>query len=156
MVDKVDGIKRLLEIMASSNPAEVLDDELLASVGDDVIDQFGEDLDSMEEWIGLVEKGRELMKQDFNARSKPWDDAANFKSPLIMNAVLTFGDTSSQELLRKSDVVKSMVLGPDPDGQREAQGFRVSTYMNYQVNVEMTGVVVGETVLLEVSWVLTQ
>ncbi len=133
----INSVDRLISILKSDNVAELLEEDKLAEIASQVIESFNDDLDSMSDWIGLVEEGQDLMAQDFSARSEPWDNAANFKSPLIMNAVLQFGDTASQELLRKADVVKGMVLGMDPQGQKEAQAKRVSTFMNYQVNVEM-------------------
>lgn len=134
---QITSVDRLIAIMQSPNPAEMLDKEKLAEIATEIKERFDQDLDSMNEWISLVESGQELMRQDFDSREEPWDGAANFKSPMIMNAVLQFGDTASQELLRKSDVVKGMVLGIDPDGQKEKQAQRVATYMNYQVNVQM-------------------
>lgn len=134
---QITPVDTLIAFMDADNIAELLDEEQLMKIAKEVLESFNQDLESMENWIGLVEEGQDLMSQDFNARSDPWEGAANFKSPMIMNAVLTFGDTASQELLRKSDVVKGMVIGKDPQGQKEQQAGRVSSFMNYQVNVEM-------------------
>ena len=131
------GVKRILEIMESSNPVELLSEDLKKKIADDLIETFEDDLESMGVWLESVEKGQELMSQDFNSRSEPWEGAANFKSPMIMDAVLKFGDTASQELLRKSDVAKGMVIGDDPEGQKEQQAKRVSTYLNFQINIKM-------------------
>lgn len=133
----IPSVELLKQIMEADNAVEVLDEETLNRVAKEVKENFDRDLDSMRDWLALVQEGRDLMQQDFNARSDPWEGAANFKTPMIMNAVLTFGDTASQELLRKSDVVKGMVIGKDPDGLKEQQAGRVSSFMNYQVNVEM-------------------
>lgn len=127
----------LIEIMESKNPAELLDDKQKKTIANELIKAFEDDLESMVDWIGLVEKGQELMAQDFDSRSEPWEGAANFKSPLIMDAVLKFGDTASQELLRKREVVKAMTIGKDKDGVKSKQGERVSSYLNYQLNVKM-------------------
>jgi len=134
----ITKIDKLISILRAENVAEIIDDKILSKIADELLDTFGQDLDSMSDWINLVENGQELMSQDFNSRSEPWDKAANFKSPIIINAVLQFGDTASQELLRKSDIVKGMVIGLDPEGIKEAQAKRVSTYLNFQVNVKMT------------------
>ena len=134
----ITPVDRLISIMNADNPVDILSDEALSKVATQVMESFNSDLDSMEGWINLVEQGQELMSQEFGSRSTPWEGAANFKSPLIMNAVLQFGDTASQELLRKSDVVKGMVIGKDPQGEKDKQANRVSMFMNYQVNVEMT------------------
>jgi hypothetical protein len=138
MVDETNSpVDRLISIINSDNPAELLDEDTLGVIAMEIMENFKADLESMDDWISLVEEGQELMSQDFSPRSDPWDGAANFKSPLIMNAVLSFGDTASQELLRKPEVVKSMVLGNDPDKTKFNQGKRVSDYINFQINVEM-------------------
>lgn len=134
---RINSVDKLISILESDNVADLIEEDKLSTIAKQVMTSFNADLESMEDWIGLVEEGQDLMAQDFSARSEPWENAANFKSPLIINAVLQFGDTASQELLRKADVVKGMVLGMDPQGQKEAQAKRVSTFMNYQVNVEM-------------------
>lgn len=135
--NNADSIQKILAILQSDNVADMLDEFTLAKVSMQIKEDFNQDLDSMQDWINAVEQGQDLMAQEFNARSKPWDNAANFKSPLIMNAVLQFGDTASQELLRKSDLVKGKVIGLDPQGSKEEQSFRSTTFMNYQLNVQM-------------------
>ena len=138
VVRSESAVPRLIEIIKSQNIVDILDDEKLSQVAIQIKENFDQDLDSMQEWINLVEKGQELMKQDFSARSLPWENAANFKSPIILNAILNFGDTASQELLRKPEVVKGMVIGKDPDSGKDAQAQRASTFMNFQLNVQMT------------------
>ncbi len=135
---QITKVDKLMSILEAENVAEIIDEKILSKVANEIIETFERDLDSMADWINSVEKGQSLMSQDFEARSEPWDNAANFKSPLIMNAALQFGDTASQELLRKSDIVKGMVIGLDPDGAKEAQAKRVACYLNFQVNVKMT------------------
>ena len=131
-------VDKILQFLQVENVAEALDEKLLKKVAAQVKNDFDEDEDSMVDWQGIVEKGQELMAQEFSARAEPWENAANFKSPVIMNSVLRFGDTASQELLRKNELVKSDVLGRDPQGIKFKQGNRVAEFMNFQLNVEMT------------------
>ena len=136
-VRQISPVDKLQVIIESENPADILDEELLSEVAKELEENFEHDLESMDDWLEFVEEGQELMSQDFKGREEPWDNAANFKSPVIMNAVLGFGDTSSQELLRKEDVVKPMVIGRDTDGQKMGQASRVSEFLNYEINVNM-------------------
>ena len=130
-------VDRILEFLQVENIVEVLPDRVLKKVAVQMMNDFERDDESMTDWISLVEKGQELMAQEFSARSKPWENAANFKSPVIMNSILRFGDTASQELLRKTALVKGDVIGRDPTGEKFQQADRVATFMNYQLNVEM-------------------
>jgi len=136
MVYEITPIDRLVSFLNTNNVARLLEEDDLLKIADQVRRDYSEDLDSMEEWIDIVQRGRELGKQEYGPRSDPWDNAANFKSPVIMNAILAFGDTASQELLRKPDIVKEQIIGADYNGMKEAQGKRVSHYLNYQINVK--------------------
>jgi chaperonin GroES len=119
------------------NIADMFSEETLMKVGSNVCDGYRADLDSMEEWKGFVKTGLELVKQEKNAKSTPWEGASNFKSPTLMQAALKFSDRASTELLRQEDIVKTSIIGQDSDGQKQKQANRVAEYSNYQLNVEM-------------------
>lgn len=120
------------------NIADMFDDDTLAKVGSNVVEGFNADLDSMSEWIMFVEHGMKLVKQEKQAKSTPWDGASNFKSPTLMQAALKFSDRASTELLRQEDIVKTSIIGKDPEGLKQAQAERVAEFSNYQINVDMT------------------
>ena len=70
------------------NITHLIDSDTLDKVGQQVVDGYETDWDSMDEWKDFVEKGRDLVKQEKESRSTPWDGASNFKSPSLMNAAL--------------------------------------------------------------------
>jgi chaperonin GroES len=119
------------------NIADMFDDDTLAQIGANVINGFESDQQSMEDWSKFVEKGLELVKQEMNAKSTPWDGASNFKSPALMQAALKFSDRASTELLRQEDIVKTAIIGKDVNGEKAKQAERVAEYSNFQLNVEM-------------------
>ena len=119
------------------NIAQMIDDNTLLEVGHNVINGYEADKDSMHEWSDYVDKGKKLVKQEQHAKSTPWDGASNFKSPILMQAALKWSDRAASELLRQEDIVKTSVIGKDPDGEKEKQADRVSEYSNYQINIEM-------------------
>ena len=55
-----------------------------------------------------------------------------------MQAALKFSDRASTELLRQEDIVKTTVIGRDPEELKADQAQRVAEYMNYQINVDMS------------------
>lgn len=119
------------------NIADLFDNNTLMDIGSNVVNGFQADLDSMDEWSSFVETGLELVKQEKEAKSTPWEGASNFKSPTLMQAALKFSDRASTELLRQDDIVKTSVIGSDENGEKEKQANRVAEYSNYQLNVEM-------------------
>lgn len=143
--DKLEGVELLSSFfdfndsvfIPKPNIAGMIDDNTLTEVGRNVTNGYQADLDSMDEWTGFVEHGQKLVKQEKEAKSTPWDGASNFKSPTLMQAALKFSDRASTELLRQRDIVKTAVIGKDPEGLKGDQAERVATYSNYQLNVEM-------------------
>lgn len=120
-----------------SNIADMFDKDTLLKVGRQVKEGYEADKDSMTDWVELVEFGFDLIKQETNSKSTPWDGAANFKSPELMKAALKFSDRASTELLRKYDILKTRIIGADPNDFKLEQGERVAEFQNWQLNVEM-------------------
>lgn len=130
-------IKELLEFIGKQNIAEDIPEDKLAAIGERVRRQFDEDWGSMHEWMDVVDKGVALMKQEFNTKSTPWDGASNFKSPILSEASIAFGDKSSLEILRARNLVKADMIGKDRTGEKKKLAERVTEAMNYQVNHQM-------------------
>lgn len=131
------SLQDLLNMMDNENIAEDLDDNELRTIGAAVVEQFQEDEESMEGWAEYVEAGQDLIVQELHAKSTPWEGAANFKSPMLMEACLSFGDRASLELLRQRNLVKADVIGKDDSGEKGKQADRVTEFQNYQLNHEM-------------------
>jgi len=119
------------------NIADMFDENTLLRLGRQVKEGYEADKDSMIEWSELVDFGLDLVKQETSSKSTPWEGAANFKSPELMNAALKFSDRASSELLRSYDILKTKVIGDDPNDLKAEQGQRVSEFQNWQLNVEM-------------------
>lgn len=132
-------IKELLEFVGKQNIAEDIDKEKLATIGERVRRQFDEDWGSMQDWMEAVDQGLKLMKQEFNTKSTPWDGASNFKSPILSEASISFGDKSSLEILRARNLVKADIIGKDNSGEKKKLADRVTEAMNHQVNYKMQG-----------------
>ena len=120
------------------NIADMFDTDTLMKIGHQVVNGFHADEGSMTEWSEFVDKGLELVKQENESRNEPWDGAANFKSPTLMNAALKFSDRASTELLRQRDIVKTEIIGKDDDEEKQKRANRVSEFSNYQINIEMS------------------
>jgi len=119
------------------NITDLIDDDTLRKVGTSVVEGYDVDWGSMDEWRDNVDEGRDLVKQEKESKSTPWDGASNFKSPSLMNAALKFSDRASTEILRQRDIVKTEVIGRDKTGEKGERADRVAIYSNYQVNIQM-------------------
>lgn len=136
--EALQGVDILVDFLANPiNIAEVIDEETLLRIGSDAVAGYNADLDSMEDWIKIVEKGQELIKPEIQPKTEPWPDAANFKSPVIIDAALKFGDRASSELLRGSEILKTKTIGKDPQNTKQKRSERVASYMNWQLTVDM-------------------
>jgi hypothetical protein len=131
------SIKQLVSYIGEANIADQIDDETLVAIGQRVDRQYKEDLTSMEDWLESVKNGVELMKQEWNTKSTPWEGASNYKDPLLTQAAIQFGDKAVLEILRGKDLISSEIVGRDPDKAKEKRSERVVEAMNYQVNHDM-------------------
>lgn len=136
-----DNIQKLITLIGKTNIAEdMLEEEggeqELLRIGTEAMQGFDADWDSMTDWRDDVDTGLDLIKPETKARDEPWQGAANFKTPLIMEASLKFGDRATQELLKGGDLVKAKVVGKDIQNQKADQVDRVQEFMNWQLAVE--------------------
>jgi hypothetical protein len=135
----LQGIDILVDYLDNPiNIAEMLDDDILLKIGSDAVAGYQADLDSMEDWVRVVEKGQELIKPEILPKTEPWPNAANFKSPVIIDAGLKFGDRASSELLRGDELVRTKTIGKDPAQAKQSRSDRVAMYMNWQLTSDMT------------------
>src|SRR5680860_1355659 len=81
-------------------------EDILAKIAERVIEDRKADKTSMEGWEKFLEAGRKLMRQDLEPLSDPWEGAANFKSPGMLEACLKFRDRAVATLLKGRDLVK--------------------------------------------------
>lgn len=131
------AITDIVDFIGNRNIAEDLEEDQLLEIGQNVHLRFEQDRDSMDEWVDAVEEGQKLIKQEFKPKSTPWDGAANFKSPLLMDASITFGDRAGLELMRSRNLVKADVIGRDEGNAKQQRADRITEAMNYQINHEM-------------------
>lgn len=129
-------MKELLSYIDNPNIAKDLSEERLLEIAQKVVEEYGEDRDSMSEWSKMVEKGMKVAKPAMEAKSYPWDGASNYKSPMIYEAVISFGDRASTEILGEKKLVKGCIEGIETP-EKAMRMNRVAQFMNWQFNYEM-------------------
>ena len=127
-------------IIESKNIAKDLEDEKLHTIGADALEGYLQDVESRKSWETAMEEWTKLATQHREEKTYPWPKASNVKYPLLTTAAMQFAARSYPSLLPSDGkLVKSTVIGKDPDGSKYAQADRVSMYMSYQLMHEMVG-----------------
>ena len=127
-------------IIESKNIAKDLEKEQLHTIGADALEGYLQDVESRKAWEMAMEEWTKLATQHREDKTYPWPKASNVKYPLLTTAAMQFAARSYPSLLPSDGkIVKSTVIGKDPDGSKYAQADRVSMYMSYQLMHEMVG-----------------
>lgn len=128
-------MKQLLDWINSPNIAADLDKDILEKVGEKVVEDYQKDKSSMADWIEGIEDGLKTSKLTGDGKSFPWEDASNYKTPMIHRAVWQFGDRATIELLTNKNLVRASVANDVPENV--ARKNRIVKHMNWQFNYEM-------------------
>ena len=135
------SIKRVLSNIGKVNLVPMImnrqnGEDTLRKIGCKVVDQHDYNKQTMNEWTDLIDKGMEIGKPECKGKSFPWENASNYKSTEMQQAVRDFGDKAKMEIFSRPDLVGTNVTGKQiPEKLERAE--RVSTHMNYQVNNEV-------------------
>lgn len=120
------------------NIAEKIDEEKLLKIGNDCRAGFELDLDSRKQWMADTREWLKLAQQLRETKDYPWRRASNIKYPLISVAALQFAARSYPSLIPgDGQIVKTRVIGKDPDGQKAEKAQRVGKYMSWQFMYDM-------------------
>lgn len=119
--------------ITNTNIAKELEGDLLKDMGVTVFDGYNIDEGSREEWLVKNDDYLKLATQVADKKSFPWRNASNIKYPLLTIASLQFAARAYQTLFPNANIVKSRVVGDDPQGVKAAKAYRISKYMSYQL-----------------------
>lgn len=132
-----DSLRALVE---TTNIAEKLSDDDLNTIGAEAKQGYDYDLSSRVNWDRQIDEWMRLATQVREAKSFPWSNASNVKYPLLTTAAMQFAARAYPSLIPSNgQVVKSKVIGKDPDGSKLELASRVDTFMSYQLMHDMVG-----------------
>jgi len=129
-------MQKLLSYIDNPNIAEDISEDRLKKIGEKVCEDYGKDRDSMADWSKAVDRGMRIAKPADGPKSFPWDGASNYKSSLIYEAVISFGDRVASEILSEKSLVKGCLTGAESP-EKTMRMTRVAKFMNWQFNYEM-------------------
>lgn len=123
----------------SPNIAGEIDKDTLSQIAARVIAEFEIDKTSRSDWETEARLAMDAVLQKAEPKNYPFEGASNIKYPVLTSAVLQFGARTYPAIIPGDRVVKAKVIGPDPDGLKQARGERVSLHMSYQLLKEIEG-----------------
>lgn len=122
----------------NENLANGLSEDKLREIGNLCKTGFDTDLNSRSDWEKAFQDWMDLAKQIAKPKTYPWPKASNVKYPLLSTAAMQFAARAYPSLVPSNDaIVKSVVIGDDPNGEKYKKGERVAKYMSYQILHEM-------------------
>lgn len=133
------AVEWLLRAPAEINLIDQFEPQEIAGLAERVIREKEIDERSREDWWKRAEKAIKAGNLDRDDKTYPWANASNVKYPLITTAALRFNATAYPAICPAGDVVKAVVHGEDPGGQKEARAERVTRHQSYQLRTQIDG-----------------
>ena len=117
----------------NENLADFLEDDVLQSLGSELVELYEEDKESRKDWYEAFSKGLDLLGIRQEERTQPFQGASGVNHPILSEAVTQFQAQAYKELLPAGGPVQVQVVG-NHDPQIVAQSTRVKEFMNYQIS----------------------
>jgi len=114
------------------NLAELLGDQVLATLASDLTGDFDADVASRKDWIQTYVDGLELLGMKIEERAEPWEGACGVYHPLLSEALVRFQAETMMETMPAAGPVKTQIIGKETPEKKEAAD-RVQEDMNYQI-----------------------
>ena len=116
----------------NANLAEFVGDEELASIAEELIGDFDEDIASRKDWIQTYVDGLELLGLKIEERAEPWEGACGVFHPLLSEALVKFQSETMMSTFPAAGPVRTQIIGKETPEKKDAAQ-RVQEDMNYQL-----------------------
>jgi hypothetical protein len=128
----VEEVQESPEIGFDSNLVEFIDPRELASLANDLIGDYNDDVDARKDWMQTYVDGLELLGMKIEERSEPWEGACGVYHPLLSEALVKFQAETIMETFPAAGPVKTQIIGKETPAKKES-ATRVQDDMNYQL-----------------------
>ncbi len=136
MLTLIQPIELNESAIASPNLCDRFDERDLDEIGNVCKTGYLHDEASRHSWLKRNEAGMDLALQVQKDKTFPWPNCSNVAFPLVTIAAMQFHARAYPAIVSGKDVVKGLVVGPDPTGELNARAERVSTHMSWQLLYE--------------------
>jgi len=116
----------------NANLADYLEDSYLQSLGEELVEDFGKDINDRKDWMQTYVDGLKLLGLKYEDRTEPWQGACGVFHPLLTESVVRFQSEGITETFPAAGPVKTVILGKDTP-EKEDAATRVREDMNYQL-----------------------
>jgi hypothetical protein len=124
------------ELGFGDNLAEALDEGVLQSLADELMQQVDDDVNSRKDWADTYVKGLDVLGFRYEERAEPWQDACGVYSTVLAEAAIRFQAETMSETFPAAGPVRTKILGKETREKTEAAK-RVGEDMNYQLTEVM-------------------
>ena len=118
------------------NLAEYVSDQALATIADDLISDYDEDVSSRKDWMQTYVDGLELLGLKIEERSEPWEGACGIYHPLLSEALVKFQAETMMSIFPAQGPAKTKIIGKETQEKKDA-AVRVQEDMNYMLTEVM-------------------
>lgn len=119
-----------------ANLAEYIDENVLQSLGHDLVDDFSKDIGDRKDWAETYVNGLKLLGLKYEERTEPWQGACGVFHPMLTESVVRFQSEAIMETFPAAGPVKTQIVGKDTP-QKDDAAARVRDDMNYQLTEVM-------------------
>jgi len=120
----------------NKNLAEEMDDDQLAVLADELLEDYEGDLSARRDWLDTYVDGLDLLGMKIEDRSEPWEGACNVYHPLMTETLVKFQAETMTETFHAAGPVKTQIIGKETEEKIDAAQ-RVQQDMNYQLTEKM-------------------
>lgn len=118
------------------NLAEYVSDQVLATIADDLISDYDDDIASRKDWMQTYVDGLELLGLKIEERSEPWEGACGIYHPLLSEALVKFQAETMMSIFPAQGPAKTKIIGKETQEKKDA-AIRVQEDMNYMLTEVM-------------------
>ena len=110
-----------------------------ARIAHHCVDGYRRDRSSRSAWERRSQAALNLAMQLVEAKSFPWPNASNVAFPLVTIGALQFHARAYPNIVQGTEVVRTRIIGNDPDGQMTDRAARIQRHMSWQFLEEDAG-----------------
>ena len=114
------------------NLADVLPDNVIATIVSDLVSDYEDDIASRKDWMQTYVDGLELLGMKIEERAEPWVGACGVYHPLLSEALVKFQAEIMMSTFPAAGPVKTQIIGKETQEKKEA-ATRVQDDMNYEL-----------------------
>jgi len=129
----------MLEAVNAQNLVSLLKETDVNRIGSQAVTEYAIDLATCQDFHKRYDSAMAMAMQESKPKTFPWPKASNVIYPLLTQSAIQFQARAYPAIIDGGDVAKCIVLGSDPDAQKQDRAERVAAHMNWQLLHDVPG-----------------